>query len=116
VIDVSGHRLGTTEAECALMSHPAVREAVAIGGPYSKEGAAIVACVVLKAGKENGGALAVSDQVYLMDTLPKTRSGKIMRRVMRAVVSGEDIGDVTTLEETSAVDEVRAWITTVGKG
>ena len=62
------------------------------------------------------GALAVPEQVILMDKVPKTRSGRIMRRVMRAVVSGEDIGDVTTLEDQTAVDEVQAAIASVGKG
>jgi len=131
VINVSGHRLGTMEIESALVSHPAVSEAAVVGAPHPIKGQAIVAYVVLKEGQEASvtlgvelkahvrkeiGALAVPEQVYLVDKLPKTRSGKIMRRVMRAVVSGEDIGDVTTLEDASAVDEVRAWIATVRRG
>ena len=102
-----------------------------VGAPHPAKGQAIFADVVLKAGQEKSdalrdalkvhvrkeiGALAAPEQVYLVDSLPKTRSGKIMRRVMRAVANGEEIGDVTTLEDESAVDEVRAWLATVGKG
>lgn len=131
VINVSGHRLGTMEVESALVSHPAVSEAAVVGAPHALKGQAIVAYVVLRSGQAKSdalrdalkahvrkeiGALAVPEQVYLVDKLPKTRSGKIMRRVMRAVVSGEEIGDVTTLEDSSAVDEVRAWLAGIGKG
>ena len=122
---MSGHRIGTMEVESALVSHPSVSEASVVGAPHALKGQAIVAYVVLKVDREKSdalhetlkahvrkeiGALAVPEQVILVDKLPKTWSGKIMRRVMRAVVSGEDIGDVTTLEYSSAIDEVRAWL------
>ena len=128
VLNVSGHRLGTMEVESALVSHPSVAEAAVVGRPDSLTGQAVVAYVVLRQGaarhdqlagelkahvKKEIGSIAVPADLYLVEKLPKTRSGKIMRRVMRAVVSGESIGDVTTLEDPSAVDEVRAWLQAV---
>jgi len=128
VLNVSGHRLGTMEVESALVSHPAVAEAAVVGRPDSLTGQAVVAFVVLRQGKAKTtelpaelkkhvrteiGPTAVPADLYLVERLPKTRSGKIMRRVLRAVSSGESIGDVTTLEDPSAVDEVRAWLAAV---
>ncbi|MEA4943553.1 MAG: acetate--CoA ligase [Propionicimonas sp.] len=114
VIKVSGHRLGTAEVESALVSHPAVAEAAAIGLPHEVKGNAIHAFVVLRVGYEGSQVLAEDlrkhvslhlspiakpDQIDFTDKLPKTRSGKIMRRVLKARALGQDEGDVTTLEE-----------------
>lgn len=114
VIKVSGYRLGAAEVESALVSHPAVAEAAVIGLPHQVKGQAIYAYVVLKAGHEANEALAAAltqhvghemgpiakpDQVTFVDRLPKTRSGKIMRRVLKARAQGLPEGDLTTLEE-----------------
>ena len=114
VIKVSGHRLGTAEVESALVSHPAVAEAAAIGLPHEVKGNAIHAFVVLRLGYEGSQQLAEElrkhvsvhlspiakpDWIDFVDKLPKTRSGKIMRRVLKARALGQDEGDLTTLEE-----------------
>ena len=114
VIKVSGYRLGTAEIESALVSHPAVAEAAAIGLPHEVKGNAIHAYVILKAGQTGGdhltdqlrdhvahelGPIAKPEQITLVDSLPKTRSGKIMRRVLKARALGKDPGNLTTLEE-----------------
>ncbi|MBI4416585.1 MAG: acetate--CoA ligase [Euryarchaeota archaeon] len=128
VINCAGHRIGTMELESALVSHPKVAEAAVVGRPHEVKGQVCVAYVVLKRGEEASefleanlkdhvrreiGAIATPEDVYICDRLPKTRSGKIMRRVMRALVSGQDIGDTTTLEDPGAVEEVRRWLATV---
>jgi len=114
VIKVSGYRLGTAEVESALVSHPAVAEAAAIGLPHEVKGQAIYAYVILKAGREPSDALAEElrqhvahemgpiakpEKIAFVDKLPKTRSGKIMRRVLKARAQGLPEGDITTLEE-----------------
>ncbi|MFZ1381624.1 MAG: acetate--CoA ligase [Scrofimicrobium sp.] len=113
VIKVSGHRLGTAEVESAIASHPIVTEAAAIGLPHEIKGNAIHAYVVLKEGYEGGRDLAEElrahvsahlspiakpDEIEFVETLPKTRSGKIMRRVLRARALGQDEGDLSTLD------------------
>ena len=128
VINVAGHRIGTMEVESALVSHPKVAEAAVVGKPHALKGQALVAYVVLKGGLARSdalpdelkthvrkaiGAIAVPDDVYITEKLPKTRSGKIMRRVIRSLVSGQEIGDTTTLEDPGAVDEVRKWLAEV---
>ncbi|TLZ64921.1 MAG: acetate--CoA ligase [Methanobacteriota archaeon] len=125
VINVAGHRIGTMEVESALVSHPKVAEAAVVGKPHPIKGQALVAYVVLKTGVARSselskelqrhvraaiGAIAVPDDIFVTDKVPKTRSGKIMRRVIRALVSGQDIGDTTTLEDAGAVEEVRRWL------
>ncbi|MFV0407044.1 MAG: acetate--CoA ligase [Propioniciclava sp.] len=114
VIKVSGHRLGTAEVESALVSHPAVSEAAAIGLPHEIKGNAIHTYAVLRMGFEPGEKLveelrqhvsvhlspiAKPDVIEFVDTLPKTRSGKIMRRLLKARAQGLDEGDTSTLEE-----------------
>ncbi len=114
VIKVSGHRLGTAEIESALVSHPAVAEAAAIGLPHEIKGNAIFTYVVLRMGFTGNEALADElrqhisvhlspiakpDKIEFTDKLPKTRSGKIMRRVLKARAQGLPEGDVSTLEE-----------------
>lgn len=114
VIKVSGYRLGTAEIESAFVSHPAVAEAAAIGLPHEVKGNAIHAYVILKSGVEKSeklleelrnhvgheiGPIAKPDKIEFVDSLPKTRSGKIMRRVLKARALGEDPKDLSTLEE-----------------
>ncbi len=114
VLKVSGYRLGTAEIESALVSHPSVSEAAAIGLPHELKGNAIHTFVILKSGfsaspqlseelrnhvSREVGAIAKPEDVTFVDSLPKTRSGKIMRRVLKAKALGEDVGDTSTLEE-----------------
>jgi acetyl-CoA synthetase len=114
VIKVSGHRLGTAEVESALVSHPAVAEAAAIGLPHEVKGQAIYTFVLLRAGHTPSpelaeelrqhvathmGPIARPEEVKFVDKLPKTRSGKIMRRVLKARAQGLPEGDISTLEE-----------------
>ncbi len=114
VLKVSGYRLGTAEIESALVSHPSVAEAAAIGLPHEIKGNAIHTFVILKAGVEKSeelanelkehvahevGKIAKPEDVKFVDVLPKTRSGKIMRRVLKARALGQDPGNLSTLEE-----------------
>jgi acetyl-CoA synthetase len=115
VIKVSGHRLGTMEIESALVDHPAVAEAAVVGRHDEAKGEAIVAYVILRAGAtateqelrehvaKTLGAIARPERVVLTPDLPKTRSGKIMRRLLRDIAEGRPIGDATTLADPSVV-------------
>ncbi|MEP7213850.1 MAG: acetate--CoA ligase [Acidobacteriota bacterium] len=123
VINVSGHRLGTAEVESALVSHEAVAEAAVVGRPDEIKGQAIAAFVTLEGGRKGTdelkdqlrahvakeiGSLAKPDDIRFTDSLPKTRSGKIMRRLLREVASGSQVrGDVTTLEDLSVLESLR---------
>ncbi len=123
VINVSGHRLGTAEIESALVSHEFVAEAAVVGRPDDLKGQAIAAFVTLEGGRigddnlkielrnhvaKEIGSLAKPDDIRFTDTLPKTRSGKIMRRLLREIASGKAIaGDVTTLEDLSVLEKLR---------
>ena len=123
VINVSGHRLGTAEVESALVSHEAVAEAAVVARPDELKGSAIVAFVTLEGSHEPSeqlnaelrahvakeiGALARPDDLRFTDALPKTRSGKIMRRLLREIAtSGSVAGDVTTLEDFSVLEKLR---------
>jgi acetyl-CoA synthetase len=113
VIKVSGYRLGTAEVESALVSHHDVAEAAAIGLPHELKGNAIHAFVILRNGVEGSphleeelkghvahemGPIARPEKINFVGTLPKTRSGKIMRRVLKAQALGQDVGDISTLE------------------
>ncbi len=122
VLNVSGHRLSTIEVESALVSHPSVAEAAAVGRPHELKGEAIAVFVTL-AGIEPDeeirkelkqhvrkeiGALAQPDDIYFTAALPKTRSGKIMRRLLRDIASGkETVGDTSTLEDYSVLAKLR---------
>jgi len=121
VINVAGHRLGTREVEEVLSSHQAVAEVVAVGVKDELKGQAIVAFAVLKEGKEASeavrgelvilvrekiGAVAAPREVHFVRMLPKTRSGKVMRRVIKAVAEGMDIGDISTIEDGASVEEI----------
>lgn len=123
VINVSGHRLGTAEVESALVSHEAVAEAAVVGKPDDIKGQAIAAFVTLEGGRTAGeelkkelrdhvakeiGSLAKPDDIRFTDALPKTRSGKIMRRLLRELAStGSVAGDVTTLEDMGVLEKLR---------
>jgi acetyl-CoA synthetase len=123
VINVSGHRLGTMEIESALVSHPAVAEAAVVGRPDELKGEGIVAFVTLETGRDGDDALmaelrshvgkeigpiARPDLIKFTDALPKTRSGKIMRRILRALADGQEVsGDTSTLEDRSVLDALR---------
>ena len=123
VINVSGHRLGTAEVESALVSHEAVAEAAVVGRPDELKGQAIAAFVTLEGGRRGSeelkeelrahvakeiGALAKPDDIRFTDALPKTRSGKIMRRLLRELASSGSVhGDVTTLEDFSVLEKLR---------
>jgi acetyl-CoA synthetase len=124
VINVSGHRLGTMEIESALVAHPKVAEAAVVGRPDEMKGQAIAAFVTLEMGHSASdelrqelrqwvakeiGALARPDDVRFTDALPKTRSGKIMRRLLRELATtGEVKGDTTTLEDFAVIAKLRA--------
>ncbi len=128
VIKVSGHRLGSMEVESAIASHPLVTEAAVVGRPHPVKGQSITTYVVLQEGvkptedlkedikkhvRREIGPIATPDEIHFVEKMPKTRSGKIMRRVLRALISGMELGDITTLEDPSAVEEVRKWLKTV---
>lgn len=123
VINVSGHRLSTIEIESALVSHPAVAEAAAVGRPDDLKGQAVAVFVTLKAGEPTDklrdelkkhvrkeiGALAQPDDIRFTGALPKTRSGKIMRRLLRDIAAGkESIQDTSTLEDYSVLAKLRS--------
>jgi acetyl-CoA synthetase len=122
VINVSGHRLSTIEVESALVSHPTVAEAAAVGRYHDLKGQAISVFVTLRSGeageelrkelkahvRKEIGAMAVPDDVRFTNSLPKTRSGKIMRRLLRDIAEGkESVGDTTTLEDYSVLASLR---------
>jgi len=122
VLKVAGHRIGTIELEDALISHPAVAESAVIGKSDPVKMEVPVAFIVLKPGHEPSeqlrkelslhvrntiGPIAVPEAIYFVSKLPKTRSAKIMRRVVRAVVEGKPIGDITTLEDDTSVSEMK---------
>jgi acetyl-CoA synthetase len=123
VINVSGHRLGTMEIESALVSHPMVAEAAVVGRPDQMKGQAVFAFITLEGGRKGDdslrkelqqhvvkeiGALARPDELRFTDTLPKTRSGKIMRRLLRQIASGDQtLGDTSTLEDLSSLAKLR---------
>ncbi|HET6499616.1 MAG TPA: acetate--CoA ligase, partial [Amycolatopsis sp.] len=124
VMNVSGHRISTTEVESALVSHPTVAEAAVVGASDATTGQGIVAFVMLRGNAVDGGEKAVQDlrnhvakeigpiakprQIMMVAELPKTRSGKIMRRLLRDVAENREIGDVTTLADSSVMDLISA--------
>ncbi len=125
VINVSGHRLGTAEVESALVAHPTVAEAAVVGFPHEIKGQGIYAFVTLKEGNEPTeelrknlllhvrkeiGPIAVPDKIHFAEGLPKTRSGKIMRRILRKIAEGQfdELGDTSTLADPTVVDRLIA--------
>ena len=119
VMNVSGHRISTTEVESALVSHPSVAEAAVVGANDAMTGQAIIAYVTLRGGLEVDekvlrehvakeiGPIAKPKMIFFTPDLPKTRSGKIMRRLLRDVAEGRNIGDTTTLADASVVSELQ---------
>ncbi len=122
VLNVAGHRLSTIEIESALVSHPTVAEAAAVGRPHEVKGEAVAVFVTLRGGepgpaleetlrkhvRQQIGALAVPDDIHFAAALPKTRSGKIMRRLLRDIAAGrETVGDTTTLEDYTVLANLR---------
>lgn len=122
VLKIAGHRIGTAELEDAVISHPSVAEVAVVSKPDEIKGEALVLFITLKEGKTPSptlkkeiakhlrqaiGPIATPDEIYFVDSMPKTRSGKIMRRVLKAVASGQSLGDLTTLEDEASVEEVK---------
>ena len=119
VMNISGHRISTTEVESALVSHPSVAEAAVVGANDATTGQAIIAYVTLVGGMEVDeqvlrnhvaneiGAIAKPKTIYFTPDLPKTRSGKIMRRLLRDVAEGRNLGDTTTLADANVVNELQ---------
>jgi acetyl-CoA synthetase len=125
VLNVSGHRLGTAEIESALVAHDAVAESAVVGIPHELKGQGICAWVVLRTGMEEWdnvqlagalkeqvrhviGPIATPDIIHIVPGLPKTRSGKIMRRLLRKIAEGQrgDLGDTSTLAEPAVVEQL----------
>jgi acetyl-CoA synthetase len=126
VLNVSGHRLGTMEIESALVSNHLVAEAAVVGKPHDVKGEAVVAYVVLKGARPTGdeakkivaelrdwvgkeiGPIAKPDEIRFGDNLPKTRSGKIMRRLLRTLAKGEEItADISTLDNPAILEQLK---------
>lgn len=124
VLKVAGHRIGTAELESSMVAHAGVAESAACGIPDDVKGEAIIAFVVLRQGVQGDpdtlrreiteqvrsavGPIAAPAQIHFVPRLPKTRSGKIMRRLLRAIATGDGIGDTSTLEDGAAVEDVRS--------
>jgi acetyl-CoA synthetase len=122
VLNVAGHRIGTMEVESALVDHPSVAEAAVVGRPHDIKGQAVAAFVTLKEGQKGGesvvtdlkdhvvrkiGAIARPDDIIFAADLPKTRSGKIMRRLLRDIAEGKALGDTTTLADPAVVARLK---------
>lgn len=122
VIKVAGHRLGTIEIESALISHNSVAESAVAGKPDLIKGEVITACVVLKSGFDASdelkeelkqivrkiiGPIATPQDIFFVSKLPKTRSGKIMRRLIKAIITGSQLGDFSTIEDEASIEEVK---------
>merc|ERR1711948_189785 len=124
VINVSGHRIGSAEVEHALVQHPKAAESAVVGFPHEVKGSGLFCYVILKAGVQGDGALkqelkqavrqtvgpfAQPDQIIFTSALPKTRSGKIMRRILRKIAENDtsNLGDTSTLLDPSIVDELK---------
>ncbi len=123
VLNVAGHRIGTMEVESALVDHPKVAEAAVVGKPHEIKGQALAAFVTVKEGVELSealedelkehvvekiGAIARPDEILFAADLPKTRSGKIMRRLLRDIAAGKALGDTTTLADPNVVARLKA--------
>jgi len=122
VLNVAGHRIGTMEVESALVGHPSVAEAAVVGKAHELKGQAIAAFVTLRDGQPSSaalrdelrdfvadkiGAIARPDDVLFAADLPKTRSGKIMRRLLRDIAEGRTLGDTTTLADPTVVAKLK---------
>jgi acetyl-CoA synthetase len=122
VLNVAGHRIGTMEVESALVDHPSVAEAAVVGRPHELKGQALVAFVTVKEGVPTNddlanqlkdhvvkkiGAIARPDAILFAADLPKTRSGKIMRRLLRDIAEGKALGDTTTLADPAVMARLK---------
>jgi acetyl-CoA synthetase len=123
VLKVAGHRLGTMELESAFVSHKSVAEAAITSRPDEKKGETIIAYLILRTDyfesdqlrqelidhiRNTVGPIATPEEIYFVNKLPKTRSGKIMRRLLKSISTGEEVtGDITTLEDNSSIEEIR---------
>jgi acetyl-CoA synthetase len=122
VLNVAGHRIGTMEVESALVDHPSVAEAAVVGKSHELKGQALAAFVTLKEGSEATaglkddlkehvvkkiGAIARPDDILFSADLPKTRSGKIMRRLLKDIAEGRALGDTTTLADPAVVNRLK---------
>ncbi len=122
VLKIAGHRIGTAEIEDVIISYPAVAEVAVASKPDEVKGEALVLFITLKEGntpsdtvkkeivghlRQAIGPIATPDEIYFVDSLPKTRSGKIIRRALKAVASGQSLGDLTTLEDEASIEEVK---------
>jgi acetyl-CoA synthetase len=122
VLNIAGHRIGTMEVESALVDHPAVAEAAAVGKAHDLKGQALSAFVTLKEGRHPTdelkddlkehvvtkiGAIARPDDIIFAADLPKTRSGKIMRRLLKDIAEGRALGDTTTLADPNVVQALK---------
>jgi acetyl-CoA synthetase len=125
IIKISGHRIGTIEIENALLRHPAVAEAAVVGRPDPLRGETACAFIVLRHGyepnsaledalkrliKETLGPIVIVSDVFFVSRLPKTRSGKIMRRLIGALITGKPLGDYSTIEDETAMEEIKKAI------
>ena len=122
-MNVSGHRMSTTEIELALVSHPKVAESAVVGASDATTGQAIVAFVILRTEAGDGGPDVVAElrahvakeigpiakprQIMIVEELPKTRSGKIMRRLLRDIAENRELGDVTTLTDSTVMNLIK---------
>jgi acetyl-CoA synthetase len=128
IINISGHRVGTAEVEAAINTHPQVAESAVIGIPHPIKGEGLFAFVILKSGEDvlyvfkdevlqtigkNIGSFAKPEHIVIVPGLPKTRSGKIMRRLLRKIATGKtsEIGDVSTLADPRIVDKISEIVT-----
>ncbi len=131
VMNVSGHRLSTTEIESALVSHPKVAEAAVVGAADDMTGQAPCAFVILRSGSEEGtdivkelrdhvakeiGPIAKPRQIMVVSELPKTRSGKIMRRLLKDIAENREVGDVTTLADSNVMELIKTGLTSTSSG
>jgi acetyl-CoA synthetase len=122
VIKISAHRIGTIEIESALLQHPSIAETAVIGRPDELRGETACAFVILKSGatpsdalkgelkqlvRKTLGPIVIVSDIYFVSKLPKTRSGKIMRRVIKSLVAGKPLGDYSTIEDDTSIDELR---------
>jgi len=122
VLNVAGHRIGTMEVESALVDHPAVAEAAVVGRAHELKGQALAAFVTLKEGNQLSpslkddlkdhvakkiGSIARPDEIFFSADLPKTRSGKIMRRLLKDIAEGRAVGDTTTLADPAVVNRLK---------
>jgi acetyl-CoA synthetase len=130
ILKVAGHRLGTIELESAFISHPSIAEAAVTSRKDEIKGEAIIAFLVLRKGvelssnlgkevnehiKNSIGPIASAEKIYFVNKLPKTRSGKIMRRLLKSIVNNETIGDITTLEDEASIEEITHELQEINK-